>query len=81
MLKYFVSLLLCGLSSVAMAEVEVVTTPLLSFPPPERLVGHTTWVYAVAYSPDGSRIVSGSYDNTLKIWDANSGKLLSYLLG
>jgi WD40 repeat protein len=68
MLKYFVSLLLCGLSSVAMAKVNVV-------------VGHTNNVNAVAYSPDGSRIVSGSYDNTLKIWDANSGKLLSYLLG
>ncbi|WP_216092679.1 WD40 repeat domain-containing protein [Candidatus Marithrix sp. Canyon 246] len=60
-----------------MAEVEVVTTPLLSFPPAERLVGHTDNVSAVAYSPDGSRIVSGSSDNMLKIWDANSGKLLS----
>ncbi|WP_253182189.1 WD40 repeat domain-containing protein, partial [Candidatus Marithrix sp. Canyon 246] len=62
-----------------MAEVEVVTTPLLSFPPAERLVGHTWSVNAVAYSPDGSRIVSGSSDETLKIWDANSGKLLSSL--
>jgi WD40 repeat protein len=80
MFKYLVSLLylVCGLSSVAMAEVEVVTTPLLSFPPPERLVGHTRSVNAVAYSPDGSRIVSGSYKE-LKIWDANSGKLLSSL--
>ncbi len=74
MLKYFVSLLFCGLSSVAMAEVEVVTTPLLSFPPAERLVGHTNYVNAVAYSPDGSNIVSGSWDDTLKIWDASSGK-------
>jgi WD40 repeat protein len=81
MFKYLVSLLylLCGLSSVAMAEVEVVTTPLLSFPAAERLVGHTGDVFAVAYSPDGSRIVSGSWDKTLKIWDANSGKLLSSL--
>jgi len=81
MLKYFVSLLLCGLSSVAMAEVEVVTTPLLSFPPPERVVGHTYGVNAVAYSPDGSRIVSGSRDETLKIWSASSGKELATLSG
>ncbi len=83
MFKYLVSLLylVCGLSSVAMAEVEVVTTPLLSFPPPERLVGHTYSVRAVAYSPDGSRIVSGSLDKTLKIWDASSGQELATLSG
>jgi WD40 repeat protein len=84
MFKYLVSLLylLCGLSSVAMAEVEVVTTPLLSFPPAERLVGHTGGVNAVAYSPDGSRIVSaGSSDDTLKIWDASSGQELATFSG
>jgi len=81
MFKYCISLLLCGLSSVAMAELEVVTTPLLSFPPAERVVGHTDSVTAVAYSPDGSRIVSGSDDNTLKIWDASSGKQLATLSG
>ena len=83
MFKYCISLLylLCGLSSVAMAEVEVVTTPLLSFPPAELVVGHTQDVWAVAYSPDGSRIASGSSDNTLKIWDANSGKELATFSG
>ena len=29
------------------------------------------WVASVAFSPDGQRIVSGSSDNTLKIWDAS----------
>jgi eukaryotic-like serine/threonine-protein kinase len=28
----------------------------------------------VAFSPDGQRIVSGSYDNTLKVWDAETGQ-------
>ncbi|KAE9403395.1 hypothetical protein BT96DRAFT_489732 [Gymnopus androsaceus JB14] len=27
------------------------------------------WVRSVAYSPDGSKIVSGSHDKTLRIWD------------
>ena len=35
------------------------------------LTGHTSWVVDVAFSPDGQRIVSGSYDKTLKIWDAS----------
>ncbi|HMW24285.1 MAG TPA: hypothetical protein PKC59_12685, partial [Burkholderiaceae bacterium] len=31
-------------------------------------------VNAVAWSPDGQRIVSGSWDNTLRLWDARTGE-------
>ena len=34
------------------------------------LKGHTDWVSSVAFSPDGKRLVSGSHDKTLKVWDA-----------
>jgi WD40 repeat protein len=40
----------------------------------DRLQGHTNSVYSVAFSTDGRRIVSGSHDNTLRIWDAATGK-------
>ncbi len=31
-------------------------------------VGHTDWVASVAFSPDGSRIVSGLYDGSIFVW-------------
>jgi WD40 repeat protein len=30
-------------------------------------------VNSVAYSPDGQYIISGSYDDTIRIWDAETG--------
>ena len=36
--------------------------------------GHTASVNAVAWSPDGKRIASGSTDNTVQVWDAIDGR-------
>jgi WD40 repeat protein len=50
---------------------------------PELVVetGHTEWVDSVAFSPDGRTLVSGSWDNTIKVWDVNSGTELRTLAG
>ncbi|QRW06932.1 hypothetical protein RhiLY_05931 [Ceratobasidium sp. AG-Ba] len=37
------------------------------------LQGHTRSVRSLAFSSDGSRIVSGSFDETLRVWDAETG--------
>jgi WD40 repeat protein len=34
-----------------------------------RLRGHDAYVYSLAFSPDGTRLVSGSGDHTVRIWD------------
>ena len=38
-------------------------------------------VTSIAYSPDGKTLASGSYDKTIKLWDARSGALLRTLEG
>ena len=35
----------------------------------------------MAFSPDGQRIATASFDSTACLWDANSGKLLLSLDG
>src|SRR5262249_34260068 len=45
------------------------------------LKGHDHWVNAVAMSGDGTRALSGSVDETLKVWDLTSGRLLHTVEG
>ena len=40
------------------------------------LSGHTDIVWSAVYSPDGTRIATGSADGTARIWDAVLGKEL-----
>jgi WD40 repeat protein len=45
------------------------------------LKGHTKFVWSVAFSNDGTRIVSGSKDRTVRLWDVKTGTLLQTLTG
>jgi WD40 repeat protein len=38
--------------------------------------GHTNYVFGVAWSPDGERIASASFDGTVQVWDAMTGNSL-----
>ncbi len=45
------------------------------------LSGHTWAVLTVAFSPDGKILASGSDDNTIRLWEVNTGQLICTLLG
>ena len=55
--------------------------PQLSFPTlatgslelkAEKQSAHSNWVMSVAFNNDGTKIVSGSGDQTIKVWDAGT---------
>ncbi len=45
------------------------------------LTGHTHSVNAVAITPDGKQAISGSWDNSLKLWDLTTGTEVFSLTG
>jgi WD40 repeat protein len=46
-----------------------------------NLIGHEGAVASAAFSSDGSRIVTASWDRTARIWDAADGKEIAVLRG
>ena len=46
-----------------------------------RIDGHDSMVWAVAFSPDGKKLATGTYNKIVKILDASDGKELAKLEG
>ncbi|MGL5064814.1 MAG: NB-ARC domain-containing protein [Microcoleus sp.] len=47
----------------------------------KTLQGHTTFVMAVIFSPDGELLASCSYDKTVKLWRVATGEIINTLEG
>ncbi|EMD30703.1 hypothetical protein CERSUDRAFT_120339 [Gelatoporia subvermispora B] len=41
-----------------------------------QMSGHAGHVFSVAFSPEGTRVVSGSWDRAARLWDTRTGDLL-----
>ena len=40
----------------------------------QTLEGHSSGVNSMVFSPDESRVASGSLDNTVRVWDVQTGQ-------
>lgn len=72
-LNRFSVVFICLLLNVALLPAQ---TPELILP-----IGHSDYISDACYSPDGKNIATSSLDRTVKIWNAESGRLLLTLDG
>jgi WD40 repeat protein/transcriptional regulator with XRE-family HTH domain len=49
--------------------------------PRQRFIGHTDGLYGLAFSPDGKYVLTGSNDNTVRLWDIVTGKEVRRFIG
>jgi WD40 repeat protein len=65
-----------GLESGDIITLDVVTGSQVAV-----LSGHTEWVRSVTFSSDGTSLVSGSWDKTIKLWDVQTGGVIKTFHG
>jgi len=64
----FIIFVLCGGMTLPSLPSAAEDAPQLVLP-----IGHTSYVFSVAFSPDGKYALSGSEDKTLKLWEVATG--------
>ncbi len=54
---------------------------VLDFQHVEKIIGTESLVLAVAFSPDGKKVVSASRDHKLRVWNAQTGEMIGAPFG
>jgi len=75
-LAYWADTIAVGLSSGDIAILDAITGSQAVV-----LSGHTELVASLAFSLDGTLLVSGSYDHTVKLWDIQTGGVVKTFCG
>jgi putative methionine-R-sulfoxide reductase with GAF domain len=70
-----------ALTSPSPPPVKSIARSLPDFVLDRTLNGHSGWVTAVAFSADGQRLASASWDQTVKFWDVPTGQELGTVAG
>lgn len=42
----------------------------------QTISAHSDWVRCLSFTPDGTKLVSGSFDKTIKVWQLNQGQAI-----
>jgi WD40 repeat protein len=75
-LAYWKDIIAVGLESHDIIILDVITGSQLAV-----LSGHTHWTISLTFSSDGTSLVSGSGDTTLKLWDIQTGGVVKTFYG
>lgn len=70
-----------GLASEPLTRTWTIAPTIVTSAPLRIFKGHRTCAHGVVFTPDGARILSGSCDGTLRLWDTHTTDLLTDFAG